>query len=308
MRTWLIALGIGMAAGSACLVELEHVLACGDGYVDELAGEECDPNVPDSYKGACTNRPYGRGGCDPDSCEIINSEQQCAHCGDGLIDPAAGEECDGSTVGVPCLGGGQPTCTLDCKISMESCDQCGDGEPDPGEECDPRTDGDDLVFARACAGNDDEDALPSPHTSKPYTSGTAVTCLDDCKFDRRSCGYCGDGKRDDPFPVSVSGDMLLSFPEVCDGDDIDPAVLASNPVCTQLGAQANVACNDDCLDATQRDLQTPCCLGPNTPCPADGDALRCCFEYAHPEIAESCLPVIRDGDGDADGDGPMLCR
>jgi len=33
-------------AGSSCIIELDPVVVCGDGYVDADVGEECDPAVP----------------------------------------------------------------------------------------------------------------------------------------------------------------------------------------------------------------------------------------------------------------------
>lgn len=253
MRSWLVALGIGFAV-SACLVEPDHVLACGDGYVDALVGEECDPNDPRSFEDACleTSRRFGVGGCDPDTCEIVDTAEQCAFCGDGIIDAAAGEECDGSNIGAACKAGGEPTCTPLCTIDLESCEQCGDGEPDPDEECDPGATAGGLVAAYPCAG-----MLPRD-VEKPYTSGTAVLCLDECMYDRSGCGYCGDGVQDPPLPNAFHNDDK-SDPELCDGDDFDlPALADEDPTCAEPDAQPIVTCNADCRGVSPPD--SPLCL------------------------------------------------
>ena len=255
MRSWLVALGVGFAV-SACLVEPEHVLACGDGYVDALVGEECDPNDRSSYIGVCvgTSRPFGEGDCDPDSCEIV-----CEACGNGVLDPAEA----------------------------------------PGG----------FVAPYPCAGNAELAPLHSPYPEKPYTFGIAVACLERCKFDRSSCRYCGDGVQDGPLQVSIGDTPRVdSLPELCDGDEFDPDALAdAQPICAELGAQANVACNADCLGVTPRDGDL-CCVSRGLACPTEDDGLRCCHEYAHPEIEDACLPVLIPSPPDDGGNGAFTCR
>lgn len=309
MRPWgpALALAAGCAAGNACLVDLDHVLACGDGYVDPVVGEQCDPNDPQkAYLGAC---PEQNGGCDPETCEILNDALQCAKCGDGVIDFIAGEECDGSNIGAQCWGDGSPTCSNACKLDFSSCDSCGNGVVDPGEECDDVGMDGGIVIPRPCAGSEDVDPLRSPYIDYPYTSGSAVSCLPNCKYDRASCGYCGNGKQEGPLQVSIEAESL---PEACDGDDFDTALLAEQyPMCEEIGAQANVACEPNCLDFEPRRGQPACCLPKNESCPADGDELRCCYEYAHPETADFCLPVLLPNDsggGDGEGGNAVVCR
>lgn len=306
----MLALVAGSLAGSACLIELDHVLACGDEYVDEAAGEECDPNDPEqAYKAAC---PNNNGGCDPETCQIIATEAQCAKCGDGVIDVAAGEECDGSNIGAQCWGDGRPTCTPQCKLDTSTCDPCGNNEVDPGEECDDKGGGD-LVMPVACAGSFEEAPLRSPYIEYPYTSGQTVTCLPNCEYDRTNCAYCGNGTINGPLYVSLTS-SATSLAEVCDGDHFDKAEQAESfPLCAELNAYGNVACDANCLDYTPRDGPA-CCLPPNSPCPLEGDSLRCCYEYAHPEAGEYCLPVIvptgEDTGGGEGGEGgsAIVCR
>jgi hypothetical protein len=316
MRPWgpVLALAAGLA-GNGCLVELDRVLACGDGYVDFEVGEECDPNDPDeAYKAAC---PYNNGGCDPKSCEIIDDAEQCAKCGDGVIDVAAEEECDGSNIGVQCWGDGQPTCTPPssdpntpgCKLDFSTCDPCGNDVVDPGEECDDIAMGGDLVTPVQCAGSLESDPLRSPYIEYPYTSGQTVSCLPNCTYDRTNCAYCGNGTIDGPLYVSLVS-SALSLAEVCDAEAFNPSEQAQSfPLCAALDAWGNVECNANCLGYTPRGGPA-CCLPKNSPCPADGDELRCCYEYANPEATEVCLPVIvPTGEGGSDdGGSAVVCR
>lgn len=317
MRPWglLLAFTVAGLVGNACLIDLTHTRACGDGTTDHLAGEECDPADPDSYIEACvgTNRPSGVAACDPVECTIINDEAQCAYCGDGIIDSAAGEECDGNNIGTPCWGEGQPTCTSECKLDVSTCDSCGNGVVDPGEECDEVSHGGDIVTPRPCAGAnfgqpDQIDPLRSPYQSLPYTSGSAVRCLDNCTFDRTSCGYCGNANQDGPLRVSIF-DASVSLAEVCDGDDFDDTFLDEMyPFCSQEGVRANVECRADCLGVTPRD-GPPCCLPKGEACPEDGAQVRCCYEYAHPN-EDACLPVLLPpgGVGESGGVDADVCR
>ncbi len=312
-----LALALGCATGNACLLELDHALACGDGVADRLAGEQCDPGDPSSFLEACvgTSHPNGVGACDPVTCQIINDDAQCAFCGDGIIDSAAGEECDGSNIGTPCWGSGEPTCSNTCRLDFSTCDSCGNGLVEPGEECDEVGHGGDIVNPRPCAGAnvgtpDEIEPLRSPYQNLPYTSGNAVRCLDNCTYDRTSCGYCGNGEQDGPLRVSIL-DEAVSLAEVCDGDDFDTQFLDDAfPFCSQQGIAANVDCRSDCLGVTPRE-GPPCCLPKGDPCPLDSAALRCCYEYAHPG-EDACLPVLLPPDGgDSSGDGggdAVVCR
>lgn len=81
------------------------VAACGDGIVNQAAGEQCDEGAGDTAS------------CDAD-CTL-------AECGDGYTNSAAGEICDD--------GGDSPECDGNCSIP-----ECGDGYVNAaaGEVCD----------------------------------------------------------------------------------------------------------------------------------------------------------------------------
>lgn len=307
-----LAVALGCAAGNACLVELDHVFACGDGYVDRTVGEECDPNDESSYIDACPNYPNGHARCDPNECTIIADETQCADCGDGIINVEAGEECDGSNLGMPCWGAGSPTCTLDCKIDFSSCNPCGNGIVEGKEECDDGIGGgggDDIVLPVYCAGTLTEEPLDPPFSTRPYTAGSTNRCLSSCTYDRRDCTYCGNGVREDAMFNSPFDSGSMTQRELCDEDDFDGARMASEfPLCASLGAWGNVDCNDDCLDWTPRSGPL-CCVPPGSACPTEGSGLHCCYYYAHPEAESECLPVIVPSDGVGKGEGnAVVCR
>jgi cysteine-rich repeat protein len=96
---------LGVSVEDNCLVGA----LCGNGEIDD--GEECDDG--------------------PDNSDLL--ADHCRHdctlprCGDGVVDPGEGEECDdGNLVD----GDG---CDSDCTVTSGA---CGNGVIDPGEECD----------------------------------------------------------------------------------------------------------------------------------------------------------------------------
>jgi hypothetical protein len=172
------------AAAHACTLELEPRMSCGDGFKDELAGEECDPGDPSSFENACaqTQLRWGVADCDPETCLIIDTREQCCWCGDGYVSPECGEECDGDNLdGKRCDGGTDALQCNDCKLDSSQCPVCGNGHLDPGEECDAP----DMFLGiiKPCA------SIPAPEGYPPYTCGDTSACTL-CRFDRTSCGWC----------------------------------------------------------------------------------------------------------------------
>ena len=279
-----IALSLTWAAGAACTIELDRRIACGDGYVDRLAGEECDPLEPASFQNACrgTDKPQGAGGCDPVTCEIVYDE--CARCGDGIID--SGEECDGDNLGGERCPIDQPglRCTRECKLDYSACPKCGNGMRDDGEECD-FNDGGGFVIPRQCAGTEDHPRLTSPIPHYPYTFGETTSCSAECRFDRRGCSYCGNGIRDGALLIDDSPERY-SLPELCDGEQFDDAALTAQfgSFCFQMDGdlRPNVGCGSACLSFVERPDDPPCCVKRGDRCPMPSDQFKCCYAYDHP--------------------------
>jgi hypothetical protein len=281
-------LSAGIACGlTGCLIDLERGIACGDGYVDEGQGEECDPGKPSSYLGACegTEFPLGQGDCDEETCQLINDKAQCSVCGDDIIDVDAGEECDLSQLGSgACRAGGVLTCKADCTFDYSACEQCGDGDLDDGEECDPRTGG--FVQPQLC--------MELATAQYPYWSGSTTTCNDDCKWDRTTCGYCGNGRRDVQQPVTPN----FKITEFCDGDDFDDELLdmmePNNDCMARDDLRVNAECNPDtCNDYELRDDPDVCCIKPGELCPQPSPgggvtSFKCCYEFSHPDETGFC--------------------
>src|SRR5699024_9937425 len=116
--------------------------SCGDGIVNEAAGETCDDGEENGQPGKCNEQCNGMTGsicgngiiedgeaCD-DGGESATCNENCtvASCGDGLVNETAGETCDdGDNNGTP-------------NHCNETCDGqtgavCGNGVIEDGEEC-----------------------------------------------------------------------------------------------------------------------------------------------------------------------------
>ena len=305
----LAALVAALSAGLAMGCPFERGVSCGDGWWDPEY-EECDPIDPlRSHVGACEARGYSltpETQCDPDTCTILDSDEDCNQCGDGKV--AGGEECDGNNLaGATCSNGDTMglECSDSCKLDYSGCPQmCGDGFVSDFEECDP---------ALSCGHDDDcpdEFVCYAPYgqcvragenfapnlacafypskvigdRDKPYTSGTIERCTDECFFGRNNCGFCGDGELDGAYTDLVwpGGEAVPFAAEVCDGEEADPDKLHDHcrPLCTSEALNGDVLlgcnfeCNAGCNDfAEVNDIANPeglnCCLAAGSPCVTD---------------------------------------
>ncbi|MEM6996228.1 MAG: hypothetical protein AAF721_37320 [Myxococcota bacterium] len=298
--------------GLSCGLQLDSAIACGDGFVDRDAGEECDPLNEESFINACagTSRPDGVGRCDPVECTLIRDREQCAICGDGEIDGE--EQCDEDNLGGQrCPAGDDAVqCDATCRYDFSLCETCGDREVDfsIGEECDKANMGGLVANKRPCAGKDiglPGEVLPltSPIPNLPYTFGDAILCTEDCKLSRLGCSYCNNGRRDPPTALDLLGNLTAQ--EVCDGDNFDLNDLFEefpNSGCESMPQlRPNVGCADDCLGYVPRPDEPACCVQSGAPCVEDGEP-RCCSEYAHPG-EPACELFIN-----ARGEGEFVCR
>jgi hypothetical protein len=263
------------------------------------------------------------------------------------VDAIAGEECDGENLdGQVCDGdAGTLACypsthpEFPCKFDRRACDNCGNGivEPELGEECDP-SDTPSLAQTRQCAGDGMSPGIASPFPGdppKPYASGTYQQCRENCKWNRSTCSYCGDGVLDvTPLLVDQFGDANPSQPEECDGDAFSQARLELSTrweVCTTIenphepgtfldGVRPNLGCNATCRAGAG---SPTCCVRAGEACPSPGTAyaeavleenglendppLKCCWEYLHAdEVAAGEDPCETVFTGDMIG--PRVCR
>lgn len=160
---------------------------CGDGVVQESAGETCDPadpQAPEACRGDCTwcgdgVVQEGSGEtCDvgaddaPENCR----EASCTFCGDGVVQTDEGEECEPDDNGSNTCAYGETHCTYcnhDCTIEQGETSYCGDGVVDEanGEVCDG---GDGCTSdCQREDGCDDDDC--SNNNQKPNNTGCACS-------------------------------------------------------------------------------------------------------------------------------------
>jgi hypothetical protein len=212
----LLAIGLSCAAlalamGTSCVVELQHTLVCGDGYVDESVGEECDPSLPESYEQGCDGTGIaGRAHCDEVTCTIV-----CEGCGDGVVQRAEGdalvdEECDEGpyagaraleTEAVDCVAlrsgdtqtpygsGTTRYCTSACFYDRTPCSYCGNGSADDVLDLAPSLSG--QVATASAEDCDGDEFRPSFKASTcPGNVELNATCGEDCRIVPRSDPPC----------------------------------------------------------------------------------------------------------------------
>ena len=189
-----------------------------------------------------------------------------AGCGNGSIDPASGEVCDGSDLGgATCSSiaqgydGGTLACKSDCSgFDTAACALCNDGTRQEAEACE----GDDLD-GKTCASQD-------------FAGGT-LACDATCQFDLTGCHLCGNGAIDDA--------------EVCDGgafgdktcatEGFDGGMLTCDASCSGLTTEGCFNC----------DAGGGC--GTNEVCLAE-DTCRC--GAATSGAGEACVGIYPDCD------------
>jgi len=182
---------------------------CGDGALQTAYGEICEGT--NFFGDSCEDRGYYGGTltCSPNCLGVDTSGCVAAgRCGDGVIQTAAGEVCDGALLdGQTCTSqgyhGGVLACDADCRAfnhdGCASVGRCGDGVTQTvyGEQCDGFN-----IGATTC-------------TSLGLYFGN-LYCHPDCTFDTSLCGgVCGDGT------------TQPGFGEQCDGGDLHGASCVS---------------------------------------------------------------------------------
>ncbi|PKN48103.1 MAG: hypothetical protein CVU59_00365 [Deltaproteobacteria bacterium HGW-Deltaproteobacteria-17] len=138
-----------LACAAGCVFDTaacEAAGRCGDGLIQSGAGETCDGDDLDGLTCEALGFYGGQLACG-DACTFDTTAcEQGIYCGDGLIQEAWGETCDGDDLdGLTCeaLGfyGGQLACGDDCTLDAAACEaagRCGDGliQEAWGETCD----------------------------------------------------------------------------------------------------------------------------------------------------------------------------
>lgn len=301
-----LAASIGVAA--ACLIGLDPVANCGDGYVDALAGEDCEPQVPDSYASRCEElgQVASPAACAADSCTF--DAEGCARCGNGVVDE--GEQCDPAAPNPPsCPGEGEASCRSDCTLDLGGCIACGNGVVDIDEECDYAADNSGVEVD--CTG------LKSPGgVARRYGSGVSTQCTGKCEWDRSLCSYC----QNDLLEGAGVTDVYVDFentikppPEVCDNGHADHDKLVEFCQQTEIcGGNYRVECAAEC-DSTCRfaappdDAELDCCTAQGADCPYDkltGELrtgrVDCCRRFTHPDepTEKLCQDAFDPGDPD----------
>ena len=303
--------GAGALLGAllGCTVGLPHRIACGDGYADAEAGEECDPQDPQSFARACEEREglAGQARCDETTCQIVTSPELCAVCGDGAISP--GEECDGDNLrNKKCPSGhDQVTCDpISCTFDLSECPRCGNGVLDPGEECDWNLAGGGFTQTVACA------TLPplGEIDYKPYTRGDVpiTACSQSCLLSRKPCSFCGDGEVDPAHSdVGPSGVSIVRGAELCDGDAVDDEALSDfcRTICksspddapSSLALRCGASCGAECRSFTAPEIEgnplaeAGCCVRGGESC---DPAIPCCYDLDNGTLGLGCTLVAVD--------------
>ncbi len=328
-RAALLAAGFGVAAVAGCLVDLESRVACGDGFVDQAAGEACDPDDPTrSFEAACQDIGFveGKAQCNPETCQIEANAAICSVCGDGVA--SGEEECDGQDLrGRLCPAGDAAlTCRNDCTLNYGLCETCGDGVFDPStEECETRI---------TCESDEDcpGDAQCNPQTSScgpnslsqavsctsldgppgvagDYVSGLASDCTESCKFDRQHCSFCGDEEVDGSYEDLGPNGTFTQAPEVCDGEAVDEEALVEycQDLCTSgngtlLTLRCEFLCEEDCSGFAEVEYEDPvaesaaCCVPGGERCDVE-DGFPCCWALDHPDDAENACQTVSTPEG-----------
>ncbi|HJL20015.1 MAG TPA: MopE-related protein [Sandaracinaceae bacterium LLY-WYZ-13_1] len=215
--------GAACGSGLICLSEVCVASECGDGYVDEAAGEECDDGNDMAFDG-----------CEPDTCAFTcTDDAQCDDgrecngvetCTDNLCTPGSppgdGAECELD-------GGGDGVCRGDACVSAG----CGNGVVDGGEDCDDGNemdrDGCDVDCTFSCTMEGTEECSDGDVCNGEETCDVATNaCVDGEPLD------CDDG-------------------DECTMNECDPTDGCMNPLIDEDGdghAPDSLSCGDDCDD------------------------------------------------------------
>lgn len=318
-----------------CLTEVPKIKACGDGYIDFHAGEECDPHADpvelrDLAGDACAANglPRGEALCDPQTCRFTATPFECSVCGDGFTQGY--EDCDNSAPPFMCADGKTPLgCTDSCTADFSNCPTCGNGILDSAEneECEYNINfsgggdgGPGIVGVVSCrdlpvfADLPASKSQPNEPPGQPihYTNGDVAldACDDTCFFPRNYCNFCRDGELDGAYNDRVNGILIPRPAELCEeGVDSEHMINRCREWC---GAASDVVvtcdyeCNADCSDghltfegdwgSAQPIEELGCCLPAGEPCNPNGP----------PVGVFPCCKGLKNPEGGNGCDSPIL--
>ncbi|MBD3406560.1 MAG: hypothetical protein GF411_10640, partial [Candidatus Lokiarchaeota archaeon] len=141
--------------------------------------------------------------------------EDCTCCGDGVVQPEYGEECDDGNLN------NSDSCDNDCKVDV--CQWCGDGILNGNEECD-------YNVPDGIDSNQDE-----IYDNKCELNGVIYDCDLDCQCDCQTTEWCGDG--------ILNGEEYCDY-NVPDGVDSNSDEIDDN-MCELDGVL--YACDNHCL-------------------------------------------------------------
>lgn len=120
---------------------------CPDGIVQPEQGEFCDPGIEGGSEIQCVDLPlthqppqggfWSGGVATCSGCDWDTSACEVETCGDNIVDPVAGEQCEGTDL-VPCVDldpsitggvrfiGGNAACGATCQYDLSQCETCAD--------------------------------------------------------------------------------------------------------------------------------------------------------------------------------------
>jgi cysteine-rich repeat protein len=306
---------------------------CGDGFVNESAGEECDDEgTSANCDSDCTLPVCGDGVVNAkagEQCDTEGSSVSCdddctvAFCGDGTVNPMAGELCDdGNDVsgdgcntdchrygicgdgmrdtGEACDDGdtaGGDGCSADCRL-----ESCGNGTLEPGETCD-----DDGASTATC----DDDCTPvtcGDGTINPIAgeqcdeAGMSATCDHDCT--PRACGdgvaNAVAGEECDTGGNSATCDDDCTIPRCGDGV-INPA---ADETCDASGVDT-MSCDRDCTAVACGDSFVNAAAGEQ--CDTAGQSALCDTDCTAAWCGDGVINPAADETCDASGLDTMSC-
>ncbi len=296
---------------------------CGNGVVE--ASETCDPidscpnaatciaqdaclvavisGAAESCNATCQMEPIvacnGGDGCCPAGCSSVSDSDCSASCGDGVVDPAAGETCEAGSTTQPCPTTCDDglTCTKDLPVgSAENCNaKCQHVEisrPANGDTCCPEganSNNDDDCTAACGNGVLERGELCDASCPTEETCNDGNDCTADLFSGRECSRVCarlpillpragdrccapGANANSDSDCEAACGNGVVEPGEMCDGNCPTPASCNDNDACTSdtvMGSGCARQCSHAAVRANASTKDGCCPSGANAGSDAD---------------------------------------